>query len=554
MSESTVAEHTLQFIAFPVLDDGQIAQFANCADVAPKKYRDGEVLIHVGDRSFKFFLVESGQIEILDYSGEAPKTIAVHRRGQFTGDVSHLSGTPAIITAIARGDCQLYEVSQETLRQVLNQCPGLSDLILQAFIARRQLMRESPDFIGLRVIGSRYSPDTFRVRDFLSRNRVLFTWVDIETDPQVDQLLKGFGVTEADTPVVACAHMLLLRNPSNEVLADEIGLHRQLERTVFDLLVVGAGPAGLAAAVYGASEGLVTAVLDSTAPGGQAGSSMRIENYLGFPTGLSGAELTDRATLQANKFGAHLSIPAAATRLSFENRYTTLDAGGDEPVSAKCLLIATGAQYRRLDVDGVEQFEGTGLYYAASTAEALLCRGCPVIVVGGGNSAGQAAVFLAGHASRVLLLIRGDDLNKNMSSYLVRRIEQTANIELLCSTVIRRLVGNGHLKAVEIANNKTGQQQTIQTPAVFSFIGATPRTDWLPSDVERDAKGFVRTGSALSQSRSWTIARPPFLLETSRPGVFAAGDVRSGSVKRVASAVGEGAMAVQFVHEYLKEM
>ena len=549
-----MAEHTLQSIAFPVLDDGQIAQFSNCADVAPKQYRDGEILIHVGDRSFKFFLVESGQIEILDYSGEAPKTIAVHRRGQFTGDVSHLSGTPAIITAIARGDCQLYEVSQETLRQVLNQCPGLSDLILQAFIARRQLIRESPDFIGLRVIGSRYSPDTFRVRDFLSRNRVLFTWVDIETDPQVDQLLKGFGVTEADTPVVACAHMLLLRNPSNEVLADEIGLHRQLERTVFDLLVVGAGPAGLAAAVYGASEGLVTAVLDSTAPGGQAGSSMRIENYLGFPTGLSGAELTDRATLQANKFGAHLSIPAAATRLSFENRYATLDAGGDEPVSAKCLLIATGAQYRRLDVDGVEQFEGTGLYYAASTAEALLCRGCPVIVVGGGNSAGQAAVFLAGHASRVLLLIRGDDLNKNMSSYLVRRIEQTANIELLCSTVIRRLVGNGHLNAVEIVNNKTGQQRTIQTPAVFSFIGATPRTDWLPSDVERDAKGFVRTGSALSQSRSWTIARPPFLLETSRQGVFAAGDVRSGSVKRVASAVGEGAMAVQFVHEYLKEM
>jgi thioredoxin reductase (NADPH) len=549
-----MAEHTLQSIAFPVLDADQIAQLANCAGVSARQYRDGETLIHVGDRLFKFFLVKSGEIEILDYSGDAPKTITVHRNGQFTGDISHLTGTPAIITAIARGDCQVYEVSGEALRHVLNQCPGLRDIILQAFIARRQLIRESPNFIGLRVIGSRYSPDTFRVRDFLTRNRVLFTWVDLETDPQVDRLLKNFGVTEADTPVVACAHMLLLRNPSNQSLANEIGVRQQLEHTVFDLLVVGAGPAGLAAAVYGASEGLSTAVLDSTAPGGQAGSSMRIENYLGFPTGLTGAELTDRATLQANKFGAHLSIPTAAAGLSFENGYATLDAGGDEPVTAKCLLIATGAQYRRLNVEGVERFEGTGLYYAATTAEALLCRGCPVIVVGGGNSAGQAAVFLAGHASRVLLIIRGEDLNKNMSSYLVRRIEQTANIELLCNTVIRQMVGNGHLKSVEIANNKTGQQRTIETPAVFSFIGATPRTDWLPSDIVRDAKGFVRTGTALAQSRSWGIARPPFLLETSRPGVFAAGDVRSESVKRVASAVGEGAMAVQFVHEYLKQM
>ncbi|MGA8028181.1 MAG: cyclic nucleotide-binding domain-containing protein, partial [Bryobacteraceae bacterium] len=304
-----MAEHTLHSIAFPVLNAEQIAQLASCATVAPKHYHDGEILIALGDRSFKFFIVQSGEIEILDYSGDAPRSIAIHRKGQFTGDVSHLSGAPAIITAIARGDCEVIEVSGEALRQILNQCPGMSDIILQAFIARRQLLREAPNFIGLRVIGSRYSPDTFRVRDFLAKNRVLFTWVDLESDPQVDHLLKEFGVTEADTPVVACAHMLLLRNPSNQDLADEIGIHHPLEHTVFDLLIVGAGPAGLAAAVYGASEGLKTAVLDSTAPGGQAGSSMRIENYLGFPTGLTGAELTDRATLQANKFGAHLSIP-----------------------------------------------------------------------------------------------------------------------------------------------------------------------------------------------------------------------------------------------------
>ncbi|HEY1754910.1 MAG TPA: FAD-dependent oxidoreductase [Bryobacteraceae bacterium] len=549
-----MAEHTLQSIAFPVLDAAQIAQAASCTTLTPKHFNDGETLVSVGEDYFKFFIIESGKVEILDYSGDEPRTITVHGKGEFTGDISHLTGTPAIFRAVARGDCEVYEVSGEALRHLLNQCPGLSDIILQSFIARRQLLRESPNFIGLRVIGSRYSQDTFRVRDFLTRNRVLFTWVDLETDPQVDQLLKQFGLTEADTPVVACAHMLLLRNPSNQTLAEEVGIHRSLEQTIYDLLVVGAGPAGLAAAVYGASEGLRTAVLDCAGPGGQAGSSMRIENYLGFPTGLTGAELTDRATLQANKFGAHLSIPTAATRLSFDQGYAVLDAGGSEPISAKCLLIATGAQYRRLDVEGFERFEGTGVYYAATVAEASLCRGCPAIVVGGGNSAGQAAVFLSEHASRVLLLIRGDDLNKNMSSYLVHRIEQTRNIELLTNTTIRRMTGNGHLEAIETLNSETGQQRTIKTPAVFSFIGAAPRTEWLPAEVERDAKGFVRTGTAIAKSKHWSVTRPPFLLETSHPGVFAAGDVRSGSVKRVASAVGEGAMSVQFVHEYLKEM
>ena len=280
---------------------------------------------------------------------------------------------------------------------------------------------------------------------------------------------------------------------------------------------------------------------------------MRIENYLGFPTGLTGAELTDRATLQANKFGAHLSIPSEAAKLSFENGYAVLDAGSGEPITAKCLLIATGAHYRRLDVEGFERFEGTGVYYAASPAEALLCRGCIAVVVGGGNSAGQAAVYLAGHASTVILLIRGGDLNKNMSSYLVRRIEQTANIELLCNSTIQRMEGSRHLEAIEIVNHITGQQRTVQTTTVFSFIGAIPLTDWLPAEIERDAKGFVLTGAAVAHSPTWPLARTPFLLETSRPGVFAAGDVRAGSAKRVAAAVGEGAMSVQFMHEYLKE-
>jgi thioredoxin reductase (NADPH) len=279
---------------------------------------------------------------------------------------------------------------------------------------------------------------------------------------------------------------------------------------------------------------------------------MRIENYLGFPTGITGGELAERAVLQANKFGARLPVPTPVTRLTFDNTYAILHLDGGETVTAKCLLIATGADYRRLSAVGCEQFEGRGVYYAATLTEAPLCRGAEAVVVGGGNSAGQAAVFLAGQARKVYLVIRGDDLYKNMSSYLARRIEQTPNIEILFNTGVRRMSGEGHLGEVELVNTRTGEVRTLKTPALFSFIGAVPRTDWLPPEVERDDRQFILTGADLAQSPHWTVPREPFLLETSRPGVFAAGDVRSGSVKRVASAVGEGAMAVQFVHEYLR--
>jgi thioredoxin reductase (NADPH) len=376
----------------------------------------------------------------------------------------------------------------------------------------------------------------------------------VETDPQVDRLLKQFGVTEADTPVVACSTMLLLRNPSNRELADRIGIRQPLDQAVYDLTVVGAGPAGLAAAVYGASEGLRTLVLERTAPGGQAGSSMRIENYLGFPTGLTGSELADRAIIQANKFGARLAIATPVSGLMFDGTYPVVRLDDSETISTKCLLIATGVDYRRLGVEGCEQFEGRGVFYAATIAEALLFRGSEVVLVGGGNSAGQAAVFLAQHAGHVRLLLRGHDLYKDMSSYLAKRIQQTDNIEVLYNTTIQRMHGDGHLSAIDLLDSKTGQERTIETPAVFSFIGAVPRTDWVPSEIERDVQGFIRTGAALAESSHWTGHRQPFLLETSRAGVFAAGDVRADSVKRVASAVGEGAMAVQFVHEYLKEM
>jgi thioredoxin reductase (NADPH) len=549
-----MAEHELKSVAFPTLDDSQLAQLERCAAAARKRYRDGQILFAAGQQDIRFFVVKSGAVEIVDVSGTEPRTVTVHHPGQFTGDVTHLTGARAVVTAVARGDCEVFEIASNTLRQVLDDCPNLSDIILRAFIARRQLLRESKDFTGLRVIGSRYSADTFRVRDFLAKNRVLFTWTDLEADPDVDLTLKRFGLSAADTPVVACGRMVLLRNPSNAKLADTVGIHRPLEQTVYDLAIVGGGPAGLAAAVYGASEGLRTVVLERLAPGGQAGSSMRIENYLGFPTGVTGSELADRAVMQAHKFGARLSVPAPVIALTFDKAYAVLNLDGGESITAKCLLIATGAEYRRLDAEGCAQFEGRGVYYAATPNEAQMCRGASVVVVGGGNSAGQAAVFLAGQARRVLLLVRGDDLYKNMSSYLARRIEATSNIELCCNTTVRRLIGDGHLGAADTVNGKTGQGRTVETPAVFSFIGAVPRTGWLPKEIETDTNGFVRTGAALAQSPTWTARRQPFLLETSRPGVFAAGDARSGSVKRVASAVGEGAMAVQFVHEYLKEM
>jgi thioredoxin reductase (NADPH) len=534
----------LHGLAFPVLDDEQVAELGSCSSATPMHFRPGDSLFQAGDRDVKFFIVRSGLIEILD----GTTRIATHLQGEFTGDVSHLTGGVAMVSAVAREETDVYAVTTDALMELVNQCPIVGDVILRAFIARRQIVRESGTFTGLRVIGSRYSRDTFRIRDFLARNRVPFAWVDLEADPDVGQVLAHFGLGPSDTPVVLFRDRLL-RNPSSRELADLTGIRRALKNSVYDLIVVGAGPAGLAAAVYGASEGLNTVVLERSAPGGQAGASMRIENYLGFPTGITGLELADRAVMQASKFGARLSVPVPALQLSFDQTYPVIHLDGGETVIGRSLLIATGADYSRLQVEGCEQFEGGGVYYAATVNEAMFCKGAEVVIVGGGNSAGQAAVFLSEYVRTVYLVVRGDDLRKNMSSYLAHRIEETDSIEVLCNTVVQRMLGDRNLSAVELQNTVTGDVRLVECPALFSFIGAVPRTDWLPADIETDAKGFVRTGPALTTTAA---GRQPFLLETSRLGVFAVGDVRAGSVKRVASAVGEGSMAVQFVHEHLK--
>ncbi len=534
-------------IAFPHLGDAQIETLARFA--TPRHVRDGELLFQAGGNN-AFFVIVSGAVEVLECSGSEPRTVTVHGPGEFTGDIDILSRRRPVVSAVARGDADVLEIAPADIRRIIAERPAIGETILRAFIARRQELLES-GFQGVRVIGSGRSRDAYRLLEFLSRNQVPVTWIDIDDDPGVGALLQHFGLGEQELPAVACGDRVLLRNPSTRELAEVVGLRRPLGNGVYDLVIIGAGPAGLAAAVYGSSEGLRTLALDATAPGGQAGASMKIENYLGFPTGITGAQLTSRATLQAQKFDTHFSTPSPVSSLERDGPHLVVHVEGGESARARCILIATGAEYRRLDVPGRERFEGLGVYYAATPTELDACRGAEVVVVGAGNSAGQAAVFLSEHTNRVLLLVRGDDLRRSMSSYLAERIDEAPNIEVLCHTQVRRMDGGDRLEQIEIENSATREMRRVVTPAVFTFIGAVPHTGWLPPQIETDAKGFVRTGRAVAGSPHWTRDREPFLLETSEPGVFAAGDVRLGSVKRVASAVGEGSMAVKFVHEYL---
>lgn len=538
--------------AFPVLNSKQIAIIAEFSE--RRTYQNHDVLFRAGETDFRFHVVKAGAIDIVDRSSGEAKTILTHLSGEFTGDLSNLTGRSSNVDAIAKGETEVYEVCEEDLRRIISQRPTISDLILQTFIARAQALRENERFTGLRVIGSRFSADTFRIRDFLSKNHALYSYFDFAENAEINLLLRTFNIKEPDLPVVGYGLDWLLKNPSNEELAERIGIRREIDKDMlFDLAIVGGGPAGLAAAVYGASEGLKTIVVEAMATGGQAGTSSKIENYLGFPTGLSGAELAGRAMLQAEKFGAKFSIPSEVEKLMFVDHHSILILTNGEEIKAKAILIASGAEYRKLDIPNRDKFDGAGVYYAATPMESQLCGGDAVVVVGGGNSAGQACIFLAETARKVFLLIRGDDLSKSMSDYLVQRILSSGNITLFPETTITAMNGAGHLETVAITNLKNNETRTERVAGVFSFIGAMPRTNWLPTEIQLDAKGFVMTGNRVADSKSWSKKRPPFYLETSRSGVFAAGDVRCDSVKRVASSVGEGSMTVAFVHEYLKE-
>lgn len=503
---------------------------------------DGEALWNAGDVDFCFFVILSGGAIIRNTVGEAVQ-VAYHHPGEFTGDVDVMSGRPAPVGGYADGETRVLQLSAEDLREVVRVEQNLGGKILLAFIRRREILLESEDH-GVLLVGSAFDPETMAIRTFLGRNRVVHRWKQPE-DEETAQVLEAFKLTASDTPIVFLGNERLV-HPSLDYLGTRLGIRRETDKRQYDLVIVGAGPAGLAAAVYGASEGLHTLMLDRSGPGGQASWSSRIENYMGFPEGLTGSDLASRGLIQAQKFGAEISVPAEVTRIECGISGQQLHLATGETIDARAVLVATGANYQRLNVPGFDKFERTGIYYAATRMESGFCEDAEVIVVGAGNSAGQAAVFLSQHAKRVRLVVRGDRLNKSMSDYLSYRVEQIPNIEVHLETEVAQLNGGDSLESADL---KGKTEQTVPCAGVFVFIGATPNTDFLRDTVTLDRNGFVLTGDAMRAY--WDLPRLPYYLETSCPGIFAAGDCRVGSVKRVASSVGEGSMAVTFVHRYL---
>jgi len=536
--------------AFPRLDEDQRARLRMVGDV--RKVSRGEILFRDGDESYDFFLVESGAVTIVQGYGCEDRVIAVHGADRFLGELSLLTGSTAFVTAVVRDPGEVVQVPVGRLRTFLRQDKELANIILQAYLARREILIEA--HAGVKVVGSRYSSDTKRLREFLARNRMPHQWMDLEDDRDAEALMRVLAIPEEQTPVVLGAGHVL-RNPSNAEIAAALGLGaRGAAPEMCDLVIVGGGPAGLAAAVYGASEGLDTQAIDKFAFGGQAGTSSMIENYLGFPAGVPGFELMEKAKLQAKRFGARLVVPGQAAGLASADGHYAIALADGGTVNGRAIVIATGAQYRKLDVPDLERWEGDGVYYAATTLERQMCFGDAVLVVGGGNSAGQAAVELSRGAASCRLLIRGGDLGKSMSRYLVDEIERCGRVDVETYGEIVELKGEAELEAAVVADPRTGERREINAKAVFVLIGAEPHTDWLGGQVAADEHGFLLTGRDIPQERLQPYGRErPLLLETSQPGVFAAGDVRSGSIKRCASAVGEGSMAVSLVHRRLSD-
>jgi thioredoxin reductase (NADPH) len=532
---------------FPKLDDAQIARLAPFGN--QRRALPGEVLFDQGDADHGVFVVFSGRVEIDGVADGGESILRVLVRGEFTGEITLLSGRRSLVRCRAQESSEVLEIGRQNLRRIMQTDAELGETFLRAFLLRRvYLIAHS---VGEAVlVGSSHSSDTLRLRAFLTRNGHPHTYIDVENDPGVQAVLDQFEIRLADIPVLICGGRLVLRNPSNVAAADCFGLNTGIdEGDVYDLIVVGAGPSGLAAAVYGASEGLKVLVLESTAPGGQAGASSLIENYLGFPMGISGQDLANRAFIQAEKFGAQIAIARAARGIQCVRPPYTIELDDGGSVRGWSVIVAAGAQYRKLDLPNVTQFEGAGIYYGATSVEAQLCGNAEVAIVGGGNSAGQAALFLSGRAKQVYLLVRGSGLADTMSRYLIARIEARREIALLPWTEIGALEGGTHLERVRWRNARTGASEMHEIQHVFLMTGAAPNTAWLQGCLALDEKHFIRTGAELGLD--WPASRPPYLLEASVPGIFAVGDIRAGSVKRVASAVGEGSMAVQFVHKIL---
>lgn len=532
---------------FPRLEEAQIErlrEFGIRGDVQP-----GDVLFDLGDVSHGVFVIIAGKVEIVGVSAEGENVIRVLSPGMFTGEVNQMSGRRSLVRCRAREAGVILEISRPNLQRLMQTDVALGQLFLTAFLLRRAYLIQNSVGDAL-LIGSSHSADTLRLREFLTRNGHPHTYLDVERDEDVQNTLDHFGMGIDDIPVLICRGDLVLRNPSNADAAECFGLNTGIDATdVYDLIVVGAGPSGLAAAVYGASEGLSVLVIESNAPGGQAGSSSRIENYLGFPLGISGQDLTQRAFVQAEKFGAHIAVARSVRRLRSTRVPYEMELDNGISVKARSVIIAAGAQYRKLPLANLAQFEGLGVYYGATHIEAEICRGDEVVIVGGGNSAGQAALYLSNFAKHVYILVRRAGLAETMSRYLVSRIEACPQITVHPRTEIEALEGEGHLERIHWCDKSKGVPRVCDTRHLFLMTGAEPNSAWLRGCLAMDDSQFVRTGADIGDD--WKQRRSPWLLETSLPGVFAVGDIRSGSVKRVASAVGEGSMAVQFVHKVL---
>jgi thioredoxin reductase (NADPH) len=542
-------------LMFPTLSSAQIARIASRGVIRP--ITRGEVLIEGGQTNVPFFVVKAGEIEVVRPSGLGDLLVAVVHADQFTGDISMILGRPALMRLRVSESGEVVELTRDQMHALIQADTEMSEVLMKALIYRRieLVAQEIGDVL---LIGSAHSAATLRIKAFLTRNGHPFRYLDLDRDADVRDLLDRFRVDPAEIPVLICRGEVLLKNPSSQEIANCLGFNGRIDQAhQRDVVIVGAGPAGLAAAVYAASEGLDALVLEANSPGGQAGSSSRIENYLGFPTGISGQELAERAYAQAQKFGADVMIAKSAAELTCERRPYGVRLDDGATIPARTVIIAAGARYRKPSLANLGQFEGVGVYYNATfMEEAQLGDGDDVIVVGGANSAGQAAVFLARTGRPVHVLVRANSLSESMSRYLLRRIEETPTIHIRTRTEIVALEGNGHLERVQWRDD-TGAVSSHEIKHVFMMTGAEANTGWLKSRVTLDEKGFIKTGPDLMQddlgAAQWPLKRSPYLLETSLPGVFAVGDARCGNIKRVASAVGEGSIAISYVHRVLAE-